>query len=150
MQDDSVLLVENVRRNGSVDWSTPGGVVDAGESSIEGLTREVQEETGLSVTKWTGPIYEVEVTAPDAGFRLHVQAFLAVEYGGEIVIDDPDGIVISAIYVAVDKVGQQMADGPQWVAEPLISHLTSGIEPGHRFEYVVTGTKHDQVVERLN
>lgn len=30
--DDGVLLVANRRRNGDVDWSTPGGVVDPGET----------------------------------------------------------------------------------------------------------------------
>ena len=35
------------------------------ESVLDGLTREVLEETGLVVTEWEGPIYEIEVVAPD-------------------------------------------------------------------------------------
>ncbi len=49
LSDEGVLLVQNRRRNGTHDWTPPGGVIDEGESLIEGLTREVQEETGQDV-----------------------------------------------------------------------------------------------------
>ena len=58
---DGVLLVQNERRNGSLDWSTPGGVIDEGETLLQGLTREVHEETGLVVAGWDALAYEVEV-----------------------------------------------------------------------------------------
>ena len=46
--DAGVLLVRNVRRGGFEDWSTPGGVIDADDADLlAGLTREVDEETGL-------------------------------------------------------------------------------------------------------
>ena len=40
---DGLLLVRNRRRDGSEDWSPPGGVIDEGETILEGLTREVAE-----------------------------------------------------------------------------------------------------------
>ncbi len=150
VRDESVLLVENVRRNGSVDWSTPGGVVDAGETSIQGLTREVQEETGLLVSAWSDVMYQVVVVAPDAGFRLEVDAFVALEVSGDLEIDDPDGIVVSAKYVPISELNTHMDDGPRWVSEPLISHLTSVVEHGHVFEYQVTGKGKDRSVARLD
>ena len=58
--DGRLLLVRNQRRGGYEDWSTPGGVIDADDGSLlDGLTREVEEETGLRVTCWEGPLYEV-------------------------------------------------------------------------------------------
>src|SRR5690606_19299374 len=55
-----LLLVRNQRRGGHTDWSTPGGVIDDTDADVlAGLTREVQEETGLRVTAWEGPLYEV-------------------------------------------------------------------------------------------
>ena len=57
---DGVLLVRNLRRGGLEDWSTPGGVIDADDADLlAGLTREVEEETGLRVREWSGPLYEV-------------------------------------------------------------------------------------------
>jgi 8-oxo-dGTP diphosphatase len=95
---DGLLLVQNRRRNGSLDWSTPGGVVEveAGESVLEGLTREVQEETGIMVSAWEGPVYEVVAEAPDMGWRMRVEVHRAVDFSGDLVVDDLDQIVIDA------------------------------------------------------
>lgn len=150
VDEDNVLLVKNLRRGGGVDWSTPGGVVDPGESPVEGLTREVQEETGLRVGRWQGPLYRVEVLAPDAGFFLVVEAHLGFDIEGEIVIDDPDGIVVEASFVARSSVGPQLADAQPWVVEPLLAHLHDGVEDGRLFRYRMTGARgEERRVERL-
>ena len=59
---DGLVLVANRRRDGSIDWTPPGGVIDDGESVLAGLHREVLEETGLVVDGWVGQQYET--TAP--------------------------------------------------------------------------------------
>ena len=74
---DGLLLVRNKRRDGSHDWSTPGGVIEEGEELLAGLAREVEEETGLVVTEWAGPVYEVLIVAPEMGWRLRVEAHVA-------------------------------------------------------------------------
>lgn len=140
-RDDSVLLVNNLRRGGATDWSTPGGVVDEGETPVEALTREVQEETGLVVGSWTGPLYRVEVHAPDAGFFLKVEAHLGMAVEGSIELDDPDGIVIDALYVGMTEVGGYLAGTQPWVAEPLLAHLADGIDDGRTFRYRMTGAQ---------
>ena len=86
---DGVLLVRNQRRNGDLDWTPPGGVIDEGEALLEGLAREVTEETGLIVTAWQGPLYEIQAEAPGLGWRLRVEAWLAVEFEGDLRIEDP-------------------------------------------------------------
>ncbi|MDH3680609.1 MAG: NUDIX hydrolase [Acidimicrobiia bacterium] len=150
VEDDHILLVKNLRRGGAVDWSTPGGVVDPGESSLEGLTREVEEETGLFVERWAGPLYRVEVTAPDAGFLLRVEAHLALEVLGHVVVDDPDGIVVGADFVAKAHVGARLGQAHPWVSEPLLAHLDEGVSDGRVFRYRMTGASGDErQIERL-
>ncbi len=139
MADDRVLLVANRRRNGEVDWSTPGGVIDPGETTLAALTREVFEETGIGVTSWSESIYQVEVVAPDHGFHLEVWCHRAEAFGGDVVVADPDGIVIAAEYVSLDLVADWMNESPPWVAEPLIEYLAGETVAQHRFRYRLTG-----------
>src|SRR6056297_3624060 len=47
LDGDSVLLVEDFRSPG--EWKLPSGRMLLGESPREGVARELQEETGLSV-----------------------------------------------------------------------------------------------------
>lgn len=140
-----LLLVENRRRNGKTDWSTPGGVVDMGETPVEGLSREVKEETGLEVKTWDGPIYRVEVKAPDAGFFLKVEAFRAELFTGELLIDDPDGIVIAAEFVDIIRARTLLDETTSpWVGEPLLAHLEDGVSDGRVFRYLVEGKRGQQ------
>jgi 8-oxo-dGTP diphosphatase len=141
IDNDAILLVKNLRQGGSIEWTTPGGVVDPGETPVEGLTREVEEETGLRVTRWTGPLYRVEVTAPDAGFVLRVEAHLGLAVEGRLSVDDPDGIVVDAGYVERSLVADRLGSAQPWVVEPLLAHLHEGIDDGRTFRYHMTGRR---------
>lgn len=136
---EGLLLVRNRRRNGSVDWSPPGGVIDQGEGLIEGLSREVTEETGVVVSDWKGPVYEVTVEAPGLGWRLRVEAHLALDFTGDLVVDDPDGIVDHAAFVEVGACGTHLDGCHRWVAEPLGAWLSERWEGGRSFRYQVDG-----------
>lgn len=138
-----LLLVENQRRNGTTDWSTPGGVVDPGETPLQGLTREVEEETGIRVEHWTGPIYRVEVEAPEAGFFLRVEAHRADRFTGSIRVEDPDGIVVAAEFVDVSAAADRLGGGSPWVVEPLLAHLRQGVDDGRLFRFKVEGGRGD-------
>ncbi len=139
IDERGVLLVENQRRDRGLDWSTPGGVVEPGEDNQEALTREVLEETGLVVSRWSRPVYRVEVLAPDLGFYLKVVTSRAMAFSGEIVIDDPDGIVTAARFVNVGQADQLLSAGPRWVSEPLLSYLANNNLDGSTFAYRVLG-----------
>jgi len=146
--EGGVLLVENRRKNGSLDWSTPGGVVDEGESFVGALTREVLEETGLEVSGWAGPLYRVEVTAPDLGFFLEVEAHLAMNSSGTIRLDDPDGIVVSAAFLSIELAAQKLGEAAAFVREPLLDHLRLAVGDGRTFRYQIHGSGGERRVER--
>jgi 8-oxo-dGTP diphosphatase len=139
LSDEGVLLVRNRRRNGSHDWTPPGGVIDDGESLIEGLTREVEEETGLRVTEWAGPVYEVRCEAPDMGWRLRVEAHVAVAYEGELHVDDPDGIVVDARFVPVSECDVVLAETWQLITEPVGAWLSERFADDRLYRYRVDG-----------
>jgi 8-oxo-dGTP diphosphatase len=148
VSDAGLLLVQNRRRNGSHDWTPPGGVIDEGESLIEGLTREVEEETGLRVTEWAGPVYEVRCEAPDLGWRLRVEAHVAVTYEGELRVDDPDGIVVDAQFVDVGSCAGHLHGGHPWVCEPLSDWLAERWDHGESrpYGFLVAGAEPATVV----
>lgn len=143
---EGVLLVRNQRKGGSEDWSTPGGVIDADDASLlAGLTREVEEETGLVVTAWAGPLYEVHAYAHDMGWRMRCEVYLAVEFSGDLAVDDPDGIVVEAAFVPARECADRLASCVPWVREPLSAWLHERWEPGsgRGFHYEVHGTSRD-------
>ena len=149
---DGLLLVQNRRRNGATDWSTPGGVieVEAGESVLDGLTREVFEETGIRVTGWEGPVYEVEAEAAGMGWHLRVEVHRATGYTGDLVVEDLDQIVVDAQWVPVDACGPHLEACPTWVREPLSSWLDERFTQPRAFRYRVDGADRSSItVTRL-
>lgn len=122
-----VLLVQNLRRNGSLDWTPPGGVIELhqGEAILDGLEREVREETGLIVTGWSGLAYSVVATAPGLGWEMSVEVHVADVVEGELTIgNDPDGIVVAADYFGHGECDEMTATGHRWVRDPLLEWLS--------------------------
>jgi 8-oxo-dGTP diphosphatase len=122
-----LVLVRNQRRDGSLDWSPPGGVIEVheGEAITDGLTREVQEETGLTVSAWRGPVYDVEVIAEGLGWSLHAETFVAESWSGALEVDDPDGIVVDARWVDRALWPTHLDGAHPWVREPIEGWLTA-------------------------
>ena len=141
--DGNVLLVQNRRRDGSLDWSTPGGVIEVheGETVVDGLTREVAEETGIVVTGWEGPVYHVEAEAPGLGWHLRAEVYRAVEFSGELQIDDPDRIVVDARFVPLAECASCLDGNHIWVREPLGAWLTERWAEPRAYRYRVEGDR---------
>ncbi len=141
-----VLLVRNERRSGVSDWSTPGGVIDESDDSLlAGLTREVEEETGFRVTRWEGPLYEVRAVAVDLGWIMRCEVHRAVEFEGTLHVDDPDGIVVEAAFVARGECGPRLEEGAPWVREPLAEWLAErwGPDATRGYHYDVRGLRRE-------
>lgn len=137
-----LLLVRNRRRNGTHDWTPPGGVIEvaSGESVVDGLTREVREETGLTVTAWEGPVYEVEAVAEDMGWHLRVEMHRALAFTGNLVVDDVDGIVVDAQWVDAGACSAHLDECPLWVREPLTAWLGERFTEVRSYRYRVEGS----------
>ena len=135
----NILMVLNHRKGGRTDWSTPGGVIDEGETVVDGLTREVVEETGLSVESWIGPVYTVVAEAIDMNWTLRVEVHLADGYSGQLHIDDPDGIVQAADWVPKGKL-EELLNGQQlWLREPLLGYMNNDLPESGEFRYRILG-----------
>jgi len=154
-QRGSTLLVANRRRDGRVEWTPPGGVVDRGEVSVEALSREVQEETGLNVEGWSEAVYRVTVDFPDRSIQLGVEVHRASGWHGDITIQDPDDIVEDARFVEPDEAFRLLATAPPWVAEPVTAWLSAALPEASgdgvpHFAYLARGSSPSElVVERL-
>ncbi len=148
--DGRLLLVQNQRRDGSLDWTTPGGVIDPGESVLEGLTREVEEETGLAVTSWEGPVWSVEAEAPDMDWTLRVEVHRATGFAGTVTVDDPDGIVVDAAWLDLD--GCRDCLQTSWIParEPMLAWLGERWTDGRTYRYLVEGMSRDGTIVRLD
>lgn len=57
IRDGEVLLVRRAYPPRAGEWSLPGGRLELGESLVEGVRREILEETGIAVE--VGPLVEV-------------------------------------------------------------------------------------------
>jgi 8-oxo-dGTP pyrophosphatase MutT (NUDIX family) len=79
-----LLLLKDPGRFGEGKWNGPGGKVDEGETPLEGVVREVREETGLTILdpelKGEIDFYFGEKDDPD----WHVHVFKATRFTGKL------------------------------------------------------------------
>jgi len=150
--DDRLLLVANRRRDGRIDWTPPGGVVDSEEDPVSALDRELFEETGLVVDAWDGPCYQLNVDFPDRAMHLEVEVYEAQSFTGNIRLEDPDGIVQEARFVDTDEAKILLESAPLWVRQPVCDYLAKSfddVEDAH-FVFVARGVDSGSlVVERV-
>lgn len=130
---DGLVLVSNRRRDRSVEWTPPGGVIDEGETVLEGLAREVREETGLLVRSWAQCCYTVTVDAPDMGWRLKVEAWEVAAFEGDVLVADPDGIVEQVLHASLVEANDLLQASPPWVHVPVTEWLVGAVCDSYQF-----------------
>ena len=91
VRDGKILIVRRARPPAQDRYTLPGGVVEVGETLIEAITREVEEETALSIEPIELADYR-EVIARDDENRLKrhfvILVFLARCRAGEPAPND--------------------------------------------------------------
>lgn len=147
--DGQILLVENRRADGRVDWSMPGGVIEAGEDPMLGLHREVSEETGLSVSLWGPLLWTTFARSESMGFTMIAETFIAHATDGSINISDPDGIVTDARWFELDAA--IIALESTWVPtrQPFVGWLQERWSDPRTFDYSVEGDRASGLVVEL-
>lgn len=159
---DEVLLV---RQQGQDDptssWALPGGVVEAGELWHEALSREVREETGLTLRQPERLVYVAQLHNPPAvrrslgeipppGGSATIAVFEVPAPPGEIRIDDPDSYVSECRFVGVSEAINLLENHPlRVVREPIVDHLRHPSAEVAVWLYRRDGDGHDQLVARL-
>jgi 8-oxo-dGTP diphosphatase len=125
-RDGRILLVRRARAPGRDLFSLPGGVVEAGETLAEAVTREVLEETGLTVepVRLAGH-REVIVRDADGRVERHfvILAFACRWHAGEAA---PSEEVAEARWVKPDELaGLATTGGLADIIAAALVHLTS-------------------------
>ena len=153
LHDDKgqVMLVANRRRQGGYRWSFPGGLVDEGETSLEALTREVKEETSISVTQWDCLAYTtlVQFRNGNRDLDLNVEIHLAKEWQGTFdCSNDPDGLVEDAIFIDMLSAGDLYL-GDDYISEPKLEWALSQWDHPVNFAYLVDGRGENRSIRRI-
>ena len=97
------------------------------------------EETGIAVSRWTGPVYQVEAVAEGLGWVLRAEIYRATGWTGEVVVEDPDGIVGDARFVPLDACDRYLEECHPWVREPLGAWLVERWEGSRNYRYRLDG-----------
>ena len=113
-QGERVLLIRRGKPPSAGFWHFPGGKLEAGESLLEGVAREVKEETGLDVS--IGPIMAV-VERRQEGFHYVIVDFLARLADPARIAIKPADDACDAAWVAENELGKYL------VAEGLLPIL---------------------------
>lgn len=89
-RDGKILLLQRKHERPLWDrkWEFPGGKIDAGETALQALHREVSEETGLHVSNvsFLG-IHQHDWQFEDETVRVHLRIFSCNGGEGDVVIE---------------------------------------------------------------
>jgi len=120
--EDRVLLVKHKKERGGYwqgKWICPGGALEPGERIVDGIRREVREETNLEI-ELVAPLTPFErIVTSDAETTLHV---IYIDYtaklaGGILRVDSDVGQAIWVEKAKISDVWEQLHEDTQRLLE---------------------------------
>ena len=133
---DGKVLVQNRRDPNWGGLTFPGGHVEPGESLVDSVIREMQEETGLTV-KHPRLIGTKSWMQKDGSGRYLVLLYTATEYEGELHSSEEGDIA----WMTIDEMRQgQMVDGMELYFDVFLgqdhSEIWYDLQDGNWIEYL--------------
>jgi 8-oxo-dGTP diphosphatase len=136
---DEIVLVRQGAPGEEPLWGLPGGVLEDGELVLEGLSREVLEETGLEIAEPLRLAFVVQIDnrRPEqlhrsrgrgSGYLATIWTFEVDTWRGELAPADPDGFVFEARFVPLAEAMERLAEVP-WHGYT-VRYLRGEVEPG--------------------
>lgn len=143
---DSLLLVrQGCDACGDGEWRLPAGVVEGRECLESALRRELEEETGLQLTRVLRLAYTVHLDRPALGASVTAFVF-EVEAFGPLAIADPDGEVLAAKYFEhADALSATGSVCSRVLAEPIGAFLKDSGRGARSWVYLQPSTDANQV-----
>lgn len=91
-----MLLIQRASHDSMPNmWEIPGGAVDPGETVLEGVVREVREESGLRVTRVNGLVAEVGTIGFDGGYLFHTtRRMKIIKYTFIVEVEDTSEVIL--------------------------------------------------------
>jgi 8-oxo-dGTP diphosphatase len=122
-QGEDVLLVQQqAPENPGPSWALPGGVVEADESLSEALSREIREETGLTLHEPGSLLYVTQVDGNDESWTAFI--FDSRSWSGTLQPADPDECILDARFLPVPDAIVKLETMPiRCMQEPIVSYL---------------------------
>lgn len=150
-QREQLLLV---RQQGPGDerpyWALPGGRIETNEFLLQGLVREVREETGLTIAEVGELAYAARLDNPVNEYQATTRVFEIAAWQGELAPGDPDRLVERAAFFPLAEAVAHLREIP-WPAmrEPVVAYLEKTAPVGTIWLYRQRGGQEERLITRV-